>query len=75
MNASIRYRVGQHKRDRAGTSWSKLMAYEVVPGVEMTLEEIAHVAGVSKARIGQIYDVALRKLCRDAARRLMAEYR
>jgi DNA-directed RNA polymerase sigma subunit (sigma70/sigma32) len=51
------------------------MEYEVVPGVEMTLEEIAHVAGVSKARIGQIYDVALRKLCRDAARRLMAEYR
>lgn len=50
---------------RAGKiDWNAIMAYEVTAGHGLTLQEIADLAGCSRARIGQIELAALRKLAK-----------
>ena len=51
------------KRQRPGAiDWVAVMAYQVKPGREMTLEEIGEVAGCSRERVRQLEFAALRKL-------------
>ncbi len=52
---------------RNGAKWPALLAYQVKDGHEMTLEEIAQVAGITCERVRQIEASALRKLARRAA--------
>jgi len=47
-----------------GIDWKAIMAYRVKPGVEMTLEQIGEIGGVSRERIRQVEFDALRKLAR-----------
>jgi len=47
--------------------WSRLLAYPV--RYPMEFEEIARVAGVSRQRIFQVYDDAIRKLANNPAAR------
>jgi len=51
--------------------WDRLMAYEVTDAMEF--EEIARVAGVSRQRIWDVYQIAMRKLTRNV--RVLAELR
>lgn len=48
-------------------SWDRFLEYRVEEGVEMDLEEIARVAGVTKERVRQVFEIALRKFARRAA--------
>ncbi len=45
-----------------GIDWPAVMAYQIKPGHEMTLEEIGKIAGCSRERIRQLEFMALRKL-------------
>lgn len=57
-----------------GIDWEAIMAYQVRPGVEMTLEQVGEVAGVSRERIRQVEFEALRKLSRrPSVRRAVTE--
>jgi len=66
VNARV-LRIGEHRTYRSGTNWPAVLAYEVQEGVEMTLEEIATVAGVTKEAVRQVEASAFRKLARNVA--------
>lgn len=62
------------RRSDRGIDWEAIMAYQVRAGVEMTLEQVGEVAGVSRERIRQVEFEALRKLkLRPGVRRAVAE--
>ena len=59
MNARLRT-PGESK------TWTRLLAFQVTEGVEMSLHEIAAVAGVTKQAIASVEERALRKLARQS---------
>lgn len=54
--------------------WSRIESFQVTEGVEMTFEEIGLVIGVSKQRVEQVYQVALRKSALRAAVARLREF-
>ena len=56
--------IGKHSKDPPGTNWPALMAFPVIPGVGLSQDAIAYIAGVSRSRINQIEDHAIAKLAR-----------
>ena len=60
-------KCGQAIRYSHDENLAKLLAYPIEEGEEMTLEEIAAVAGITRERVRQIEQSAFRKLARLVA--------
>lgn len=61
---------GQQGRNAA--KWKAIMAYRVIPGIELELEQIAEIGGVSKQACDQLLRRALQKLSRNPTMRQLA---
>ena len=67
VDSVFRRRVNCGPECRNLRQWQGLLEYEVTQGIEMDFGEMAAIAGVSKQRIFQVYEVAIRKFARAAA--------